>query len=152
MPSIPQAAFRWDGKLECSFGYSKYLVENLKAYIPAHSREYVPETKTWVIDPSSAPIAIQLMRSVYPDTILIDNRHKGSDWHFSKAEPAVDLNSATLYVLPTAPRCVLDAAYKALVREYHPDLAPENERSEAHERMVKLNAAYQIVLRDRVGS
>jgi len=149
MNTIAQATYRWDGKLECSFSFSKYLIENIKSYIPSHSREYAPETKIWIIDPDYASLAIQLMRGVYPDTILRDDRHKGSDWHFAKAEPVEDPSFATLFVLPNAPRCVISAAYKALVREYHPDRAPVNERSEAHERMVKLNAAYEVV-RDRI--
>lgn len=151
MNTIAQATYRWDGKLECSFPFSKYLIENIKSYIPSHSREYAPETKIWIIDPNYASLAIQLMRSVYPDTILRDDRHKGSDWHFAKAEPVEDPSFATLYVLPSAPRCVIDAAYRALSKEIHPDRAPEGERSRAHEAMTRLNAAYELV-RDRLAS
>ncbi|MGI8406417.1 MAG: J domain-containing protein, partial [Thermomicrobiales bacterium] len=124
---------------------------NIKAYIPTHNREYVPETKVWVIAAPSAPIAIQLMRSVYSDTILIDNRHVHSDWKFSKAEPAVDPNFATLYVMPTAPRCVVEAAYKALSKQFHPDRASVSDQDHAHEQMVRLNSAFEAV-RDRIAS
>ncbi len=152
MNTIAQARYRPDGKCECGFPYSAYLISNLKIYIPAHSREYAPETKIWIIDPDYASLAIQLMRGVYPDTILRDDRHKNSGWRFSRTEPVEDPSFEILYVLPNAPRCVIDAAYRALSKEIHPDRAPEGERSRAHEAMTRLNAAYQIVLRDRVGS
>ena len=66
-------------------------------------------------------------------------------------DPKVDPDFATLYVLSEAPRCVIDAAFKALAREYHPDRLPVGEREHGHERMVQINSAYERV-RERVAS
>ncbi len=56
---------------------------------------------------------------------------------------------ATLYdilqVTPSASKEVIDMAYKALAKKYHPDLNPAEDRQEAEERMKALNAAYAIL-------
>lgn len=40
---------------------------------------------------------------------------------------------------------VIDAAYRALVRRYHPDVHPPEKRAWAHAKMVQLNAAYDVL-------
>lgn len=151
MRSLAQATYRWDGNLECSFPYSKCLIERIKIHIPAYARTYEPTTKVWVVDEAYSLIALRLLRETYPDTIMVDNRHMNSEWKFSEAEPAVDPNFAVLYVMPTAPRCVVEAAYKALSKQFHPDRASVNDQDHAHEQMVRLNSAFEAV-RDRVAS
>jgi DnaJ-class molecular chaperone len=49
---------------------------------------------------------------------------------------------ATLMVHPSAAVFVIDAAYKRLAREYHPDVSKS---SDAHSKMVGLNEAYEIL-------
>lgn len=46
---------------------------------------------------------------------------------------------ATLGCAPKAPMEIVDAAYKILAKRYHPDTGG------SHERMVKLNAAYERI-------
>ncbi len=43
---------------------------------------------------------------------------------------------------PWAPREVIDASYRALVKKYHPDRLPELERAQGNERLAKINVAY----------
>jgi len=150
--NIAHAIFRWDGKLECSFPYSKYLVEQLKAHIPASHREWNPEHKLWIVDSVYATTALRLMRDTFGDVRLDDQRFQYQEPSppFTAA-PKVDPDCATLYLLPEAPRCVIDAAFKALAREYHPDRLPAGEREHGHERMVQINSAYERV-RERMAS
>lgn len=50
---------------------------------------------------------------------------------------------AVLGVAPTAPREVVEAAYRALAKKYHPDTGGD------HRRMVEINTAYSAVCRAR---
>lgn len=52
------------------------------------------------------------------------SRMNPEDWH-------------TLQVLPGAPKAVVDAAYRALARIYHPDLSGSSEQ------MARINGAYE---------
>lgn len=143
---IAQATRRWDNRYELRFPFNKLLVEKLKLHIPACYREYEPASKTWVIDAVYASTAIQLLRSVFPDARI--SEHQDADPPspnlFQQSTP-----HKVLYVLPDAPKCVIEAAYRALSREAHPDRAPADQRDQAHEAMVALNEAYSV-LRDRV--
>lgn len=145
MRIVTEATRRWDGRYELRFQYNRNLIEALKAEIPAAYREYEPDTKTWIIDGPYAVTAIQMLRTVFPDATI-----NGREETASQPPPMHRSNPhARLYVLPNAPRCVVEAAYKALVKELHPDRAPAEQRDQAHDLMVALNEAY-AVLRDRV--
>jgi preprotein translocase subunit Sec63 len=41
--------------------------------------------------------------------------------------------------------CVIRAAYRALCARHHPDRLPPGERQAAHERMSRINAAYEVL-------
>jgi DnaJ-class molecular chaperone len=55
---------------------------------------------------------------------LIKDKDYADDW-------------SELFLIPGAPRIVIDAAYKALSKQYHPDTGYVDERAQA-----RLNAAY----------
>lgn len=62
----------------------------------------------------------------------------------SSAESAVGSeHHAVLGVLPVAPREVVEAAYRALARQHHPDSGG------APGRMARINAAYEAVKKER---
>lgn len=149
MSMIPRATPRWDGKIELQFPFNKPLVELLKLEIPFPYREWHPETKTWVVDNIYATRAIGLLRQAYPEAVIFGQQHVPP----SRPDPIrqTDSHFAALHLLPSAPACVIEAAYKALVKEHHPDRAPAHKREQAHEAMIALNAAYER-LRDRVAS
>ncbi len=151
--NIAQATWRWDSRLELSFPYNRELVEAFKSQIDSHYREWSPSTKTWIFDPSlGAPTALRLVRFYYPDIEIIDSRntYQTPPPNFQN-KPATDPDCAVLYILPNAPRFVVDAVFKAFAREYHPDRLPASEREQGHERMVQINSAYER-LRDRIAS
>ncbi len=155
MTSIARGTWRWDGRIEFSFPYNRTLVDALKNHIHPQDREWDSQRKVWIIDTSSAAaMAMQLVRSHYRDLEIVDNRYTYQSPppppRFN-TEPQVDSNFAMLYILESAPRCVADAAYKALSKECHPDRVPERERAQAHEKMIALTNAYERV-RDRVAS
>jgi hypothetical protein len=118
----------------------------LKEYIPAAYREYDPDSKTWIIESVYAATAIRLLRSAFPDATVGDHEDDPPTQAYTHHQTSPN---EVLYVLPDAPRCVVDAAYRALSREFHPDHASDDQRDQAHETMIALNAAYSI-LRDRV--
>ena len=51
---------------------------------------------------------------------------------------------AILGVHPTAEIAVMEAAYKALAKRYHPDVSQDNPE-EAHRRMQEINEAYEVL-------
>ena len=51
---------------------------------------------------------------------------------------------AILGVHPTTEKAVIDAAYKALAKRYHPDMNQDNP-GEAKRRMQEINEAYEFL-------
>lgn len=149
MATLAQAAFRWDNRVELRFPYNAWLVDALKREVPHPHREWHPETKTWIVDALYATQALNLLRQVYLEAMISERQ----DVPPSRPDPLfqTDPHYATLHLLPSAPPCVIEAAYRALVKEHHPDRAPVHKREQAHEAMVALNAAYERV-RDRMAS
>ncbi len=144
--TLPHATYQPNNTLRLQFPYHRGLVEALKIHIPPHGREYDPATKAWTVALSWAGVAIQILRGVYPDAEVIGELC---------ASPApirsIDPAYATLHLLPSAPPCVVEAAYKALARNLHPDRLPVAEQAKAHEAMVQVNLAYEA-LRDRISA
>ena len=146
---LAQAERLWDDRYELRFPFNRQLVESLKDRIPARHREWVPDRKVWIVDPSHAATAIDLLRLFYPDATISNPEHMTppKQHRFRRSDP-----HKVLYVDIDAPRCVVDAAFKALCKELHPDLAPPDKRDELHEEMVTLNRAYEALSRDRIAS
>ncbi len=123
----------------------------IKSQIDSRDREWSPSTKTWIFAPPiGSTTALRLLRIFYPGFEITNNQAAPPPPPFT-AQPEVDPDCARLFVLPNAPRVVVDAAYRALAREYHPDRLPEGERDVGHERMTMLNVSYERI-RQRVAS
>ena len=58
---------------------------------------------------------------------------------------AADHHYAALHLLPSAPRELIDSAYRTLVKLNHPDRLPVPERDRGHRRMVEINGAYEAL-------
>lgn len=65
-------------------------------------------------------------------------------WRFS----GQDRHYATLHLLPSAPRQVVEAAYRALAKLHHPDLAPVERKEAATTTMQAVNEAYRALTND----
>lgn len=53
-----------------------------------------------------------------------------------------------LEVSPKASKEVIEKAYRVLVKKYHPDLQPADNKAWAEEMIKKLNQAYEIVMNE----
>jgi hypothetical protein len=85
------------------------------------------------------------MRDTFGEVVIEDTRQTYRDPFQASSTPAIDPDCKALFVLPNAPRCVVDAAYKALSKELHPDRGGDVVAMQA------LNSAYERV-RDRLVS
>ncbi len=119
------------GDVVLSFPYVRGFIDELKHRIPRSYRSYDPDTKRWRVDCCYADEAEELFYRYFPDA-------KGSHYTAKAQAPALPDWCLTLYVLPSAPRPVVDAAYKALSKIYHPDTA-----TGSHEKMKQLNSAIE---------
>lgn len=53
-----------------------------------------------------------------------------------------------LHLLSSAPACVIEASYRALAKQHHPDRLPATERDRGNAAMAGINEAFEQ-LRDR---
>ncbi len=141
---VAQARTRWDGSVEIEFPFNRSLVEALKAEIPSCHREWNPERKVWVVASPWARTAVGLLRTYFPDAERVAEPRPTPIRPFDDAYQ-------TLYLQPNAPPYLVDVVYKALAQQEHPDHKPLAEREQAHERMVAINRAVEI-LRAKVAS
>ena len=138
---LPHIEHRPDGTARLTFPYHRELVDCLKMTIPASSRTYDPDTKAWTVAPPYAGPALRLMRQAF-DYVA----QSGQTTHAAPPNPIrqTDRDYATLHLLPSAPSSLIEAAFRCLSKELHPD------RGGPHEAMVRLNAAV-TTLRARQG-
>ncbi len=121
------------------------LVDALKRRIPAHSRRYLPDSRAWFVSAAYLEQALAIFRACWPSMRITHADGDGPapvDPHPPLAE---ERHYATLHLLPSAPREVIDAAYRALVKTNHPDALPPAIRGRAHQRMVAINVAHEAL-------
>ena len=130
------------GRTEFLFPYDAVMVDDMKR-VPAAYRAYDPERRVWTISVPYASRMLDLFLRRFPHATVNEYETRGRD--SAPPPPPKAPNPTphiTLYVLPTAPREVIDASYRALVKKYHPDRLPEPERAQGNERLAKINVAY----------
>ncbi len=147
--TLPQATLKRDGSLELRFPFDRNLVEQLKVHVPAYGRTWDPLLKVWTVSPMWAATALGLLRTFFPDAKLTGDRQD------PPTDPTpirpFDDSYRTLYLQPNAPAYLVDVVYRALAREENPDRKPPAERDRAHERMIAINRAVEV-LRAKVAS
>ncbi len=72
MSAAPTITRTWTGSVVLTFPYDQWLVEALKAEIPAHARSYDPVTKAWTVTPAYVDTAARLMLATFADVDLVD--------------------------------------------------------------------------------
>ena len=132
-PRKPVARWRWSGEVTLTFPYNKALVDRLKAEIPGYARAYDPTTKAWTVAPAYAAVAISLLRATFPDAVIENSGRRPEP---QPIRPS-DRSYAALHLLPSAPDELVDAAFRVLARQSHPDVAGGD-----GERMRELNDAF----------
>lgn len=122
------------------------LVEELKRAIPPYARRYNPEDRTWFIRTPYRERALAIFLGLFPEATTAANPGADPAPPRPRARPmAEDRHYATLHLLPTAPRELIDAAYRTLAKVHHPDRVPAARRDQAHQTMLALNAAHEAL-------
>ncbi len=141
------------GDAHLRFPFSQELVDELKAQIPAHCRAWTPQTKTWFIAAAYVNLAARLAAG-YFDVEHIDaprSQHRASSAP-PPPPPPRPLHPdpfATLHLLPSAPRELIEAAARTLAKLHHPDLRPPAEQALATLAMARINRAVEDLRRVR---
>ncbi|MDP9364807.1 MAG: J domain-containing protein [Chloroflexota bacterium] len=134
---VPRIDRRRDGSVELRFPYSPSFIALLKGSIPSEHRSWDPAVQNLPASAAYANTAVALMQMQFPGVVS----HEGAAPPPPGPDPirAVDRVYADLHLLPSAPRAVIDAAYKALARLNHPDTGGNAEA------MKRLNNAYEAL-------
>lgn len=142
MANVYPTATELLGRTEFLFPYDLEMVEDMKG-VPVAYRSYDPDKRLWTISAPYANRVLDLFLRRFPHATVNEYEQRGRDSAPPPLSKAPVLTPhTTLYVLPSAPREVIDASYRALVKEYHPDRLPEPERAQGNERLAKINVAY----------
>jgi hypothetical protein len=141
MSSMPRGAeFRYTafGEGRITWPYCPPMLEDLKAAIPYRFRNWDPTGKVWTIDPAYVDVAIAVLLHHFPDASV---PRRGRTDTTTNSAPAGNDPFALLHLLPSAPREVIDASFRALAKSCHPD------RGGTDARMRELIAAHEALSR-----
>jgi hypothetical protein len=131
-------ATQFDDHVILNFPYNVAFIEDLKNEIPKHGRRYDPELRVWTVMAPWDDLAIEMFTECWPDAQVVYRGVLGfrrEQKTTASSTTKTDPDMAVLFVTPDAPSCVIEAAYRALSRTYHPD------RGGSNEQMQRLNAA-----------
>lgn len=121
-PSVRCTRTAFD-EIECALPFraapdvSRRLIAEWKDQIPYKFRSFDPSTKVWRFWDKYESAAISLLLRHFPDA-EVPFRYQPTS---RRTTPPNGDAFATLHLLPTAPRAVVDAAYRALAKQLHPD-------------------------------
>lgn len=131
--------------------YDAAAVQYIKDTVPYEYREWDPILKLWTVDDPYAPDICEYLTHRWPGAFTHDygskektagQEQKRQTFHREAQRPISERR--VLFVTDDAPDCVVDAAYKALSRLYHPDLGGDVVKMQA------LNAAMDRIRFRRV--
>jgi len=112
------------------------LIQDIKQGIPARRRKWSPGTKQWLFH---AEVQLDLVLALVTRlklTYAFDDDQKQAHRQMPMSRTAA---AATLYLLPSAPPYVVDAVYRAIAKQHHPD------RGGSTEQMQMINAAVELL-------
>lgn len=139
--TLPTATCHAD-RIEFIFPYDAAMVDDIKT-VPVACRSYEPKTRIWTVRTPYAGCVLDRFLRRFSWADVIDDRHGGRT---TAPPPPPRASTVTphsaLYVLPSAPPEVIEAAYKALVKLHHPDRLPAPERARGNETLARINVAY----------
>jgi hypothetical protein len=127
-----RAQYVHGGYVKITFRYRAEVIQAIKDFIPAASREYLPSEKAWLISPGWVHSALDTLRWYFDEVQIIEQGQPSTPTPIRKTDP----DFAALWLLPGAPAEVVRAAYKALARLHHPDIGGGTAE------MQTVNAAY----------
>ncbi|MGI8477527.1 MAG: hypothetical protein ACR2OO_14325 [Thermomicrobiales bacterium] len=122
---------RFSNEANIRFPYSPAVVELIKSSVPASHRSWTAVSKTWTVrDPFIDHIA-GVLRRCCGEVIVRDLRQAAAP----AASQFLDPDFQVLHLLPSAPRELVESAYKTLSKLVHPD------RGGDPETMLRINIA-----------
>lgn len=137
---MPSAELHYvDQEIWCRTPYDPAFVAELKATIPFPYRRWEPVDKVWRIDTLFEEEIADLCREHFGDVRII----RPDETKAGGREPE---HYRALFILPEAPIVVVEAAYRALAKLWHPDVSDD---PNAVERMQAINLAYQRIKQER---
>lgn len=119
--------------------YRPDFVSTLKEEIPKDYRYWDASERVWVVSYMYENILIVICQKYFEDVI----QYKEKETRFVLPTQISSPEYQTLHLLPTAPREVVMAAYRALSRLYHPDVSKE---PDANDKMKQINIAFDIIM------
>lgn len=136
-----------------TFPYSPEFLADMKRVVDYRFREWKPGKKVWVVKAAVFDKVHELFDQHFPGVELkvaeaaaelIRKKYESGVNYRSPKAPVSWGPYKELYLDEDAPDCVVNAAYKALARMYHPDLGGDTEI------MSRINRAYEAIqtLRD----
>lgn len=131
--------FYMDTTIWAKTPYKAGFVAALKEQIPKDYRYWDKEERVWVISYSYEDELIGLCKTYYGDIAKYGGRRYNTTPKAIQSPPAYQ----ALHLLPTAPKEVVLAAYRALSKLYHPDV---NKSANANEKMKKVNIAFDEIM------
>jgi hypothetical protein len=151
MTQVYPRAKVYDRVVEFVFPYVPAMVEALKR-VPAHARNYDPATKVWMVREPYVRQALDHFKRYFPHAMITDGGARHSAPPPPPPTAPVASPHATLFLLPSAPLEVIEAAYKALVKLHHPDRLPEPEKATGNATLARINVAYAQITAGRRAS
>lgn len=147
--------------------YVPEFVADLKEEIPYYAKSWDRDSKNWLVDGEYEETALEVASRYFETTVVVseaealrreraaraDSRPTpppsphGTDECASRVRQ-VWREEAELYLLPGAPISVIQAAYRAVSKLVHPDLAGAGN----HARMVAVNKAYDLLVKRAGGT
>ena len=119
--------------------YKAIFITALKEQIPKEYRYWDKDERAWVVNYAYESELLTLCSEYFSDVSKYGERRYNTTPRAIQSPPAYQ----TLHLLPTAPKEVVMAAYRALSKLYHPDV---NNSSDATKKMVKINAAFSEIM------
>lgn len=120
--------------------YNQDFVSELKETIPAHMRQWDPDSKVWYVGLPYLGALVRILEGYFSDSeILLDHDIPNLIALRDVIEPKHSPYSE-LYLLPDAPKEVCYAAYRALAKLFHPDVNGGDSK-----RMKRINLAWEAV-------
>lgn len=150
--------------------FCREFVDELKQEVPYYAKTFDGESKNWIVDGEYEETVVEVASRYFETTVVVPEaeamrRERAARAQATTAPPpgaaqphssdecarrvrSIWREEAELFLLPGAPFAVIQAAYRAVAKLFHPDLTG----SEGHARMVAINKAYDTLERRSKGA
>lgn len=133
---MPAELFYMDTEIWVRAPYNPGFVVEIKGEIPKEHRRWDAEEKVWAVSYLYERALIRLCRTYLGGVVQY---RQGELARAIQPPPAYQ----TLHLLPSAPREVVLAAYRALSKLHHPDVSSDHN---ANEVMKNINVAFDEIM------